>query len=256
MLMARSGFHRPVIPVLLVWLAVLPALAADFWANKPYQHWSKEETSRMLEESPWATSLSLGGFQNVLTGSNASTAQVNPAPRGQSGAPGYRGEMETNPTITYNLQFRSAEPIREAQVRSSQLISHYDAMSAEQKAAFDANAGKFLAVKFPDRVVVSVTFHSNVQGYESSLRNYWARQSLPTLSMSVYLDAGKERLSLMGYSFKEDTFQFIFPRPKQVGPNEKLGVEFMHPRINQIGQQRILQEFSLKKMLVNGEPVF
>jgi len=244
MLMARSGFHRPVIPVLLVWLAVLPALGADFWANKPYQHWSKEETSRMLAESPWATSLSLGGFQTTITSGDA------------PGDNSYRGEMETNPTITYNLQFRSAEPIREAEVRTSQLNSHYDAMSAEQKAAFDASAGKFLAVKFPDRVVVSVTFHSNVQGYESSLRNYWARQSLATLSMSVYLDAGKERLSLMGYSFKEDTFQFIFPRPKQVGPNEKLGVEFMHPRINLIGQQRILQEFSLKKMLVNGEPVF
>ncbi len=253
--MASSVFYRLVVSIPLLSLAV-PALGADFWTKKPYQHWSKEETSRMLEESPWATTLTLGGVQNVLTGSNASTAQVNPAPRGQSGTPGYRGEMETDPTISYTLQFRSAEPIREAQVRSSRLNSHYDAMTAEQKAAFDASAGKFLAVKFPDRVVVSVTFHTNVQGYESELRSYWGRQTLPTLSMSVFLDAGKERLSLMDYSFKEDTFQFTFPRPKQVGPDEKLGVEFVHPRINVIGQRRVLQEFSLKKMLVNGEPVF
>jgi hypothetical protein len=242
--MARSSFHRRVVSVVLVCLAVLPALAADFWTKKPYQHWSKEETSRMLEESPWATSLSLGGFQTNITSGDTTSDNS------------YRGEMETNPTITYNLQFRSAEPIREAQVRSSQLNSHYDAMSAEQKAVFDANAGKFLAVKFPDRVVVFVTFHTNVQGYESLLRNYWSRQSLATLSMSVYLNAGQEKLSLLGYSFKEDAFQFIFPRPKQIGPNEKVGVEFVHPRINVIGEQRILQEFSLKKMLVNGEPVF
>jgi hypothetical protein len=242
--------------MLLVCVAVPLLLGAEFWAKKPYQHWSPEETQRILAESPWATTLSLGGVENVLTGSNASTAQVNPAPRGQSGAAGDRGEMETNPTISYNLQFRSAEPMREAQVRSSQLSAHYDAMSAEQKAAFDANAAKFLAVKFSDRVVVSVTFHSNVQDYESQLRAYWGRQSVPTLSMSTFLDAGKERLSLMDYSFKENTFQFAFPRPKEVTPDEKIGVEFVHPKISRVGQQRVLQEFSLKKMLVNGEPAF
>ena len=255
MLMARSVFYRLVVSVLLVSLAV-PALGADFWAKKPYQQWSKEETGRMLEESPWATTLSLGGVEDVLTGSNAPTTPVKPrTPEGTSSSQGY-GEMETNPTISYNLQFRSAEPIREAMVRSSELNSHYDAMSAEQKTAVDANAAKFLAVKFADRVVVSVTFKTNVQDYESQLRTYWGQRSLPTLSMSVFLDAGKERLSLMDYSFEEDTFQFVFPRPKKVSPDEKLGVEFIHPKIDRIGQRRILQEFSLKKMLVNGEPVF
>jgi hypothetical protein len=253
-LMARSVFYRLVVSVLLVSLAV-PALGADFWAKKPYQQWSKEETGRMLEESPWATTLSLGGVEDVLTGSNAPTTSSSQGHRGTSSSQGY-GEMETNPTISYNLQFRSAEPIREAMVRSSELNSHYDAMSAEQKTAVDANAAKFLAVKFADRVVVSVTFKTNVQDYESQLRTYWGQRSLPTLSMSVFLDAGKERLSLMDYSFEEDTFQFVFPRPKKVSPDEKLGVEFIHPKIDRIGQRRILQEFSLKKMLVNGEPVF
>ncbi|MFZ0290318.1 MAG: hypothetical protein WB616_02000 [Candidatus Sulfotelmatobacter sp.] len=252
--MARSVFYRLVVSVLLVSLAV-PALGADFWAKKPYQQWSKEETGRMLEESPWATTLSLGGVEDVLTGSNAPTTSSSQGHRGTSSSQGY-GEMETNPTISYNLQFRSAEPIREAMVRSSELNSHYDAMSAEQKTAVDANAAKFLAVKFADRVVVSVTFKTNVQDYESQLRTYWGQRSLPTLSMSVFLDAGKERLSLMDYSFEEDTFQFVFPRPKKVSPDEKLGVEFIHPKIDRIGQRRILQEFSLKKMLVNGEPVF
>jgi hypothetical protein len=56
--------------------------------------------------------------------------------------------------------------------------------------------------------------------------------------MSVFLDAGKEWLSLIDYTFKDDTFQFVFPRPKKVSPNEKLGVEFIHPKIERIGQQR------------------
>ena len=244
MRMPRRGFFQFIVPVLLVCMAMRLALGADFWAKKPYRNWSKEETNRMLEESPWATTLTLGSIQTGITGLDATNGQ------------GYGGEMETNPTISYNLQFRSAEPIREAQVRSSQLNSHYESMSAQQKAAFDANAGKFLAAKFSDRVVVSVTFRTNVQNYESLLRTYWERQSLATIGVSVYLNAGKERLSLLDYTCKEDTFQFAFPRPKQIGLDGKLGVEFIHPRINAILQQRVLGEFSLRKMLFNGEPAF
>ncbi len=242
MLRLRRRFYRLIASLSLICLATPIAAGGDFWAKKTYQNWSAEETRNMLEESPWATSLKLAGVQTVVTSGDA--------PHNS----GYRGEMETDPSITYILQFRSALPIREAQVRSSQISSQYDKMNAEQKAAFDANAGKFLAVTFPDRVVVSVTFHTNVQEYESSLRNYWASQSLAKLSMSVFLNTKAERLSLLSYSFKEDTFQFTFPRPKQLHPDEKVSVEFVHPRTNVIGQQRILQVFNLKKMLVNGEP--
>jgi hypothetical protein len=241
---AKSAFYQVVSLVLVVSLTGPVALAANFWIDKTYDHWSAKETDSMLEESPWATTLSLGSVQTDITSGDrpANTR--------------YRGEMETNPTISYTLQFRSAEPIREAQVRSFQLKSHYDAMSADQKAAFDANASKFLAVKFSDRVVVAVTYKTNVQDYEGVLRAYWGSQNLATLAMSTFLDAGKQRLSLLDYSVKENTFQFTFPRPQQLSSNEKIAVEFTHPKVNVIGQQRILQEFNLKKMLVNGEPVF
>jgi hypothetical protein len=241
---AKSSFYQFISLVLVVSLVAPVAGAADFWIKKTYDHWSTEETDRMLEESPWATTLTLGSVQTTITSGDSPTNS------------GYRGEMETNPTISYTLQFRSAAPIREAQVRSSQLKSHYDAMNADQKAAFDANASKFLAVKFPDRVVVAVTFKTNVQNYDSQLRTYWGSQSLATLAMSTFLDAGKQRLSLLAYSVKEDTFQFTFPRPQQLSSNEEIAVEFTQPKINVIGQQRILQQFKLKKMLVNGEPVF
>jgi hypothetical protein len=235
-----------IITLLVVGMTTPPlSMAAEFWAKKPYQNWSAEETRRMLEESPWATSLTISGLQANAT---------NTDPNFNPGA--YRGEMEANPQITYNLQFRSARPVREAQVRSSQWSSHYDSMSAEKKAAFDANAAKFLAVDFADRVVVSVTFRTDVANYASLLRNYWASQSQAKLSMTVFLNASKQRLSLTSYSFKDDTFQFVFPRPNQLRPDEKISVEFVHPNINVIREQRILQEFSLKKMLVDGRPAF
>jgi hypothetical protein len=237
----RSHFA---VSFLLVCLVATLASAGEFWAKKPYQNWSADEARRIQEESPWATTLTLGGIQSAVTSGDSPNNR------------GYRGEMETDPSISYTLQFRTALPIREAQVRVSQLNSHYDSMKPEQKAAFDVNASKFLGATFPDRVLVAVTFHTNVENYQSLLRNYWASQSLPKLSMTVFLNTKAEKLNLKAYSFKDDTFQFTFPRPAQVQPDEKISVEFVHPRINAIGEQRILQDFSLKKMLVNGEPAF
>ena len=242
--MFSRRFFQILAGISLLFLAVPAIAVGNFWVKKSYEKWSAEETRSIMEESPWATTLTLGGVQTAITSGDAPTNRAN------------RGEMETDPSITYVIQFRSAPPIREAQVRSSQLSSHYDKMSSEQKAVFDTSASKFLAVTFPDRVIVSVTFHTNVEGYESALREYWTRQSLAKLSMSVYLNTSAQRLSLLNYSFKEDTFQFTFPRPSQLRPDDKISVEFVHPRINVISQQRILQVFSLKKMLVNGEPAF
>jgi hypothetical protein len=159
---------RTWISLLLVCILALPAAASDFWTKKPHQNWSADETQRILEESPWATTLTLGGVQTNITRGDSPTNR------------GYRGEMETDPSISYTLQFRTALPIRQAQVRSMQLNSHYDKMTPEQQTSFDASAGKFLAATFPDRIIVSVTFHSNVEDYASSLRNDWANASLPS----------------------------------------------------------------------------
>lgn len=235
-------FYSTMAGLLILGVCVSLAWASDFWTKKPYQQWSADETQKMMDESPWATTLTLSGVQNAVMGGDS------------PGNRGYRGEMETDPTITYVIQFRTALPIRQAEVRSMQLNSHYDKMTAEQKTNFDASATKFLAATFPDRVLVAVTFRSNVQDYVSALRNYWASESLPKLSMSVFLNTKGERLSLMAYSFKDDTFQFTFPRPKQLGPDDTVGVEFVHPRIIAIGQQRVLQDFKLKKMIVEGQP--
>jgi hypothetical protein len=235
-------FKVRITPLFLICLLVsLTTAAADFWTKKPYPSWSVEETQKMLADSPWAITLMLGGSPKSFAGG---LSQV-------SGG----GELEDTPNISYTIQFRSAQPIRQAQVRTSQLGAHYDKMTAEQKAAFDANTGKFLSATFPDRIVVAVTFQSNVQNYQSELRTYWMNESLPKQSMKVFLNTGTERLSLTSYSYKDDTFQFVFARPKDLPPDGKVSVEFVHPRIEKIGEQRIFEVFSLKKMLVDGQPV-
>ena len=91
------------VSLFLICLTVsLTAVAAEFWVKKPYQNWSADETRRMLEESPWATTYKLSGVQTNVFGHDAPST------------PGYRGEMETNPAVSYNIQFRSAAPIRRA----------------------------------------------------------------------------------------------------------------------------------------------
>jgi hypothetical protein len=55
--------------------------------------------------------------------------------------------------------------------------------------------------------------------------------------MTMHLNTNSEKLGLIDYSYGEDTFQFTFKRPKQISPDEKLGVEFVHPRIDRVAQR-------------------
>jgi hypothetical protein len=233
-----------IVPVLLSGLVVTLAASEDFWLKKPYQKWSAEEAGRLLQDSPWATTL-------VLTAVNQTTPIINSQGVATNTV---SNDIEPEPSIVYTLQFRSAAPIREAMVRSSQLGARYDAMSADQKAAFDANSSKFLTATFPDRVLVSVTFRSNSQNYQSLLRVYWASQNLAKMNVATFLNAGKERLLPEGYACKDDTFQLTFPRPKQLSPDSHVSVEFIHPNIDRIRQERVFLEFKVRKMMVNGEP--
>ena len=221
----------------LICLAMpLAVWAADFWDTKPYQNWSAKETQRMMEDSPWAATLTVGGpWSNVIS--------VDPNTN--------RGY---DPGMSYILQFRSALPLRKAQVRLQQLDLHYDGMTAEEKAAFDANESKYLAATFPDRVLVSVTVRSGIQGDESGLSSYWTKQSTDRLRTKVYLNAGGEKLRLTNYSFKGDTFQFTFPRPKKLSTDGNISVEFAVPQLDRIHERRIVQGFDLKRMLVDGQP--
>lgn len=214
----------------------LAVWAADFWDTKPYQNWSAKETQRMMEDSPWAATVTVSGPWSNVVSVDPNTTR------------GY------DPEMSYILQFRSALPIRKAQVRLQQLDLHYDGMTAEERAAFEANASKYLAATFPDRVLVSVTFRSSNQRKESGLPGYWTKQSTDKLRTKVFLNAGGEKLSLTNYSFKDDTFQFTFPRPKKLSTDGNISVEFPIPQLDRIHERRIVQGFDLKRMLVDGQP--
>ena len=229
--------------LLLCACAASAGFGEEFWAKKPYQKWTPEETNKLLTDSPWAKTVTIA-------------TAIDPTDHHNGGMPfalGDSPEGEPAPSITYTMQIRSATPIREAMVRSSEIAGHYDSLASSAKVNYDNSAAKFLSATFPDRVLVCVTVKANTPGYESRLRSYWSQQSAAKLSMTTFLNVGRQKLSPIGYSFKDDVIQFVFPRPNSLA-TEDFSVEFMHPTIEALFSQRMLINFKPRKMEIDGQP--
>ena len=241
---------------LSIWLLILSlySLAAmqgnEYWHKKDYQQWNERECKKLLEDSPWAKTYTLSQVYVTPLSSNENDAQAR--------------AREDNPRLTYRVQFRSATPIRQAMVRQQQLAQKYDQMPEDKKKAFDQEAGKFLAASFADAVVVYVSFTTNVQFDDRDVARHWQTQTTDTLKNFTYLIGPKgEKVQLQRYTVADAgrAFQLVFPRQPEgrplVGPQDKtIKLEFVHPRTTRQGESRVLIEFRLDKMVMQGEPVF
>lgn len=83
------------------------AAAQDFWMQKSYKRWTKEEIVKLISDSPWA--------QVVGDTTNAQVFEAS--------------------YVTVRL--RSAVPIRQALVRLKQIEANYDKFDKDKKAEFD-----------------------------------------------------------------------------------------------------------------------
>ena len=257
--------------LVLCWSLVGNVWAEDFWVKKPYSKWSPDETRRMLEASPWSTTVKMGGA--VGSGGGTSRAGIarggtgtgdplsggNSQPGGAgmvvSGAGAVDSEGDLAADITYTVQFRSAAPVRQALIRSAQLQMKYDSMAEAQKSSFDTNASKFLTASFPDRILVCITFKASNNTYQSSLREYWRNQSVAKLNQMTFLNIGREKLTLLDYGFKDDTIQMAFARPKEITQETEVSLEFHHPNVGPVREQRLQVNFKPKKMILGSEVV-
>lgn len=257
--------------ILVALLVAVPLGWGDnFWEKQPYTRWSRKDAQRLLEQSPWCQSITLGSV----------AVDVSQRGRGGMNSGSLNVERAEAPKISYAVQLRSAPMVRRAVARLSQLDNNYDQLGTEQKAALDAKLSKYLSATFPDSVVAYVTYSSNVQDYYTELRRYWRRQDINLLKPTVFLNAGGEKLPLMGYVAGDNQFQFVFPRPANLPPEGSISVEFVHPNLDPkntaemaaaqttrsgsgptlatavIGESRLRFEFKLKAMTVNGTPEF
>ncbi len=225
----------------------LAAAAADFWEEKDYRAWSEKECRKMLENSPWGRSQTLSSVNVELIGRERPDA----AERG----------WESHTQVSYDVLLVSALPIRQAMVRATQVAQKYDRMGEEQKSGFDRSAERFLNQETSQVVVVRVAFKSNVQAYNRDLMVHWRRQPLESFRTHVFLIGGKgQRVSPQECIVSEggeQWFQCIFPRTVEgvpvLAPEDKsLGVEFVHPTIRDMNEERLYFEFKAKNMLLNG----
>jgi hypothetical protein len=232
--------------LLLFLTAVGAAQSKNYWEKKDYRQWTDKECRKLLEDSPWANQYTLSQvFIDPLQ--TDSTAR----------------ERQANPRIEYKVQIRSATPVREALVRLSQINAKYDAMTAEGRQAFDQSTQKFLSARNPQLIVMHVSYTATVQNDDRDLARHWHSQTTETLKNFVFLIGGGVKVPLSIYRPGEGAtreFQFVFPREYNgrpiIGPGDKsLMLEFNHPDIRGTAA-RVLVEFKVEKMMMQGAPVY
>jgi hypothetical protein len=235
-----------VFPALLL-IGLSASFAAEFWESKTYYEWTDKECTRLLTDSPWAWELKLFNIGS-LGGSDAAGGQK---------------------FISYAVQLRSALPIRQALVRRAQIASKYDSMSNEQKQAFDKNLEAFLNADFSDKVVVNITYSTNVQSLQMPMDQWWQPKTTPYFANSAFLYAEKgEKAKLLQYipgQVGQREFQFVFPRlvggkPVVTEQNKSLIVEFAYASAGTstegVNEGKGFAEFKVKKMILNGTLVY
>jgi hypothetical protein len=227
----------------LFFVSISTAVGAEFWETKDYTQWTDKECARLLTDSPWAQKLELvkAGYLGNSEGAE-----------GQS-------------YVRYNIILVSALPIRQAQVRQAQIANKYDSLSAEQKQAFDKQTEGFLAADYSDKIVVNISYSTNVQQLYQDLARYWQSQTTQAFSNSVFLVPGKgERAQLMEYKPPQGAsrdFTFIFPREVKGNPllsdqDKGLSLEFTYPPVGFMGDGRGFIEFKVKKMMIKGGIIY
>lgn len=259
----RGRKFAGILAVLL--LAAFTAQAEDFWVKKDWKQWSKDECAKILQDSPWS---------HKWAKSQMGSTQM----PGVSGANAEGASGEKTPEMHYNIELQSALPIREAVIRKAQIDQKYDKMSAAEKKDFDAKSEAFLNRNYGDVIVIHVTFGSNLQSFEREMATYWKAipPEAPPVDMYLITESG-DRVPPIRFNTSQNgaySFDLIFPRVKNREPivhdsDKMLSLQFTHPAIgNQtqkittnpsdpsidvFGEERVLIQFKLDKMVVNGK---
>jgi hypothetical protein len=183
----RTNPFLVLIAALVLLVLNVHVCAQDFWVEKPYKYWTREEIIKIISDSPWAQVREVEADANRIGG---------------------------NASVTVRL--RSALPIRQALVRLRQLEARYDEMNEKQRAEFDeklrgtlecpaCNENYVITVSPP---ISNVRLTSGVYGLKAA--------TLKLLQGKVYLinDKGEKRELVHFVAPKNDSDEavFFFPR--------------------------------------------
>lgn len=244
---AGGGFAALLLRLLaLALLLPLTAQAQKFWEKKDFRAWTEQECRRMLSDSPWARTHVIG--RSVLQELATRTGDR---------------ARENAPVIEYQVQIRSALPVRRAMVRLQMLEARYDSLSKEQKREFDSQAERFLAAAFSDRVVIFVISKTNVEGYVPELTNYWRTRNPEQMRKVINLYGARGKIfEPARYAAAGDAaFQLAFARtvdgrPIIAAEDREFRLEFISPAIGSLASERVLVTFRVRDMLQGGKVIF
>jgi hypothetical protein len=199
----------------LVCLLFETGYAQKTW-EKPFQKWSKEETLKVLNNSPWAqnyqSSEALASADQDQIGRERSDQNLRrQTTLGSSG-------RTLAPAPVY-IRLHSALPIRQAFVRLQQLEVGYDKFDEKKRAEFDAATKNILECPLcKNYYIVTITkaVNSSGQGVEEGL---FQTMTLNELKSNVWLENEKgEKRELVQFTPPKggkDLAIFFFERGKE-----------------------------------------
>jgi hypothetical protein len=235
-------YQRAVTITALIAMTVLPILARggfdknDF-LSKPFQQWSKSETTKVLNDSPW-----------VIVQEDRSFGVIN---------------SQFPNDFKFTLRLRSGLPVRQAYMRMKQLEAKYDQMSEADKAAFDAkNKGTIECPACASNYVVTLSSSSESQrDFDWVFRTYRSA-TLESIQNYIFLSVDKgEKRSLIHFTTSKSIggeATFFFPRfndqgkPLVTPDNKKLRFQIS----SSDGSLSKNFEFDVAKLILNGEVAF
>ncbi len=235
----------------MVFLVTVGVLGfSDFWKDKPYTKWTEKEVRTLLNDSPWAKSTTLR--KPILKQIRRETGQFSDLAGEGEGVP--------DPTIQYTVYVRTARPVREALVRKAQFEAKYDKMDDAARKKFDEQWSKFLGAKDDDRIIIQVTYSSNIGEIDRQLMNYWQTQTVSTIQNTAAMTMPNgERVAPLAFWTAKGAgreFQLAFPRPKEGPQSKAFSVEFVNPDTRVEPNSRIFTRFEFKEMNYGGEVAY
>lgn len=217
---------------------------------KPWTEWSKKDTEKMLNDSPWAqTQTDTDTSQRLYSRSSDPNAAGDGTTSGAS-ARLARGAINQEINIKFRVRFFSARPVRQALAR---LMEFDRKPSAEVLAKLHG----FAEMKSASSIVVTATFDSNDPAYFGTIMQAFATATTSILKNKTYLERSDgKRLFLEQYVAPgKDGFgaRFVFRREIDGAPflNPNSGEVRFHTEYP-IGIQ-IDRRFKVADMVYNGE---
>lgn len=197
----------------------------ESWIDEPYAKWDQKEATELFNNSAWAQAKSFRGQPASVSrtgaargGGHGAVTDTGMGSSNTSSSLGTGGKATVGTDVqefSFTARLFSAQPIRDAYVRTLQIMNHYDELPPDKQQAFDQQFDRFLHADFSQNVVIALSYKCNDPVAQLNLNKWFDSQTPDTLKQNAYLfspTAGQ--LELVKYFPQQGEFgaEFVFPR--------------------------------------------